>query len=208
MQMKCQAEKIRVMLVLDSKLTKKDIFQDCRNAVKAGIPSVQYREKEKAPEEMVSDCLRLKEICSGKALLFVNDFPDVAFACGADGIHLGQCDCSVRDARELLPEAIIGITVRSSEEAKKAEADGADYVSASPVFTTGTKSDAGEPVGLEMVKQIKDSVGIPVMAVGGIHPENAKSVFEAGADAIAVVSCIVATEDVFKSSKKLLEAMK
>ncbi|MCX6802034.1 MAG: thiamine phosphate synthase [Candidatus Diapherotrites archaeon] len=206
--MKVQTEKIRVMLVLDSKLTKKDIFQDCRNAVKAGIPCVQYREKEKSPEEMVSDCLRLKEICSGKALLFINDFPDVAFACGADGIHLGQCDCSVQDARELLPEAIIGVTASSLDEAKKAEADGADYVSASPVFATGTKSDAGAPIGLEMVKQIKDSVGIPVMAIGGINPENAKSVFDSGADAISVVSCIVATDDVFKSSKKLLEAVK
>ncbi|MEM0360742.1 MAG: thiamine phosphate synthase [Candidatus Diapherotrites archaeon] len=206
--MKLKIEKIRVMLVLDSRLSRKDIFEDCRSAVKAGIPAVQYREKQKNPEEMVLDCLRLKEICSGKALLFVNDFPDIAFACGADGVHLGQEDCSVQEARELLPEAIIGVTVHNVKEAIKAEKDGASFVSASPVFATTTKSDAGEPIGLKGIKAIKESIGIPVMGIGGINLENAKSVLEAGADAIAVVSCIVASNNVFESSKKLLEVVK
>ena len=201
-------DKLRVMLVLDPKLTKKDIFEDCENAVRAGIPSIQYREKEKGKGEMLEECRKLKETCSGKALFFVNDRADIALAAGADGLHLGQDDLPLAEARKLLPNAIIGITVHSVEEAVEAEKGGADYVSVSPVFFTATKSDAGNAIGLEMVKKVKESVKIPVMGIGGINSENAKSVIDAGADYVAVVSCIVCSEDVFEASKKLLEAVK
>lgn len=200
-------EGIRVMLVLDSRLTKKDIFEDCRNAVRAGIPAIQYREKEKTIREMFEECIRLKEICAGKALFFVNDRADIALAVNADGFHIGQEDLPLVEARKLLPKAIIGVTVHNIGEAIEAEKNGADYVSVSPVFDTPTKSDAGSAVGIEMVKKVKEAVSIPVMGIGGINPENARSVISAGADAVAVVSCIVASDDVFESSKKLLGAV-
>jgi len=203
-----KAERLRVMLVLDPKLTKKDIFDDAEKAIAAGIPSIQYREKEKSSEEMLAECQKLKSTCAGKALFFINDNAELALAAEADGIHLGQDDLPLAEAREKLPNAIIGITVHNIEEAKKAEAEGADYVSVSPVFHTDTKADAGEQVGLEMVRKVKDSVSVPVMGIGGINSGNAKSVIEAGADSVAVVSCIVCSGDVFESSKKLLEAIK
>ena len=201
-------EKLRVMLVLDPKLTRKDIFDDAEKAVSAGISSIQYREKEKSDEEMLEECRKLKEICSGKALLFVNDNAGLALAAGADGLHLGQDDMPLAEARKLLPNAVIGVTVHNIEEAKKAEAEGADYVSVSPVFHTDTKADAGEQVGLEMVKKVKEAVGVPVMGIGGINSENAKSVIDAGAGSVAVVSCIVCSDNVFAAARELLEAMK
>lgn len=201
-------DRIRVMLVLDSRLTKKDIFEDCRNAIRAGIPAIQYREKEKTTREMFEECRELKEICSGKALFFMNDRADIALAVKADGLHIGQDDLPLAEARKLLPNAVIGITVHNIEEATKAEGLGVDYVSVSPVFDTPTKSDAGKAVGIEMVKKVKNSASIPVMGIGGINPENAGSVINAGADSVAVVSCIIASNDVFESSRKLLEAVK
>ncbi len=203
-----EIEKIRVMLVLDSGLTKKSIFEDAESAVRAGVPAIQYREKEKTVREMLEDCRKLKEICAGKALFFVNDRVDIALAVGADGLHLGQEDLPVEIARTLLPNAVIGVTVHNLEEAVKAEKGGADYVSVSPIFHTDTKKDAGKEVGLEMVKRVRRVVSIPVMGIGGINAGNARKVIKAGADAVSVVSCIVASDDVEAASKELLEALK
>ncbi len=200
-----EKEKIRVMLVLDSKLTRKSIFEDAGKAIAAGIPSIQYREKEKSAREMFEDCRKLKEICAGKALFFVNDRADLALAVGADGLHLGQDDLPLEVARKLLPNAIIGVTVHNTEEAVNAEKSGADYVSVSPVFHTDTKKDAGMQVGLEMVEKVRETVSIPVMGIGGINAKNASRVIAAGADAVSVVSSIVGSENVEEASKKLLE---
>jgi len=203
-----EIEKMRVMLVLDPKLTKKDIFHDAEKAVLGGIPSIQYREKEKSTKEMLEECNRLKEICNGKALFFVNNRADLARAVGADGLHVGQDDLPMRQARDILPNAIIGVTVHNVEEAVQAEKDGADYVSVSPVFHTDTKDDAGTEVGLKMVRKVKEAVEIPVMGIGGINQENAREVIQAGADAVSIVSCIVCNDNVFKASKLLMGALK
>ena len=202
-----KAEKFRVLLVLDPKLSKKDIFRDAIEAVKAGIQSIQYREKEKSSLEMLKDCIQLREICGKKALFFVNDRVDLALASGADGVHLGQDDLPVAEARNIFPNGLIGVTVHNIEEAIDAERDGADYVSVSPVFHTDTKSDAGKQVGLEMVKAVREAVSVPVMGIGGINSSNAKSVMSAGADSVSVVSCIVASDDVERETKKLLKAI-
>ncbi len=203
-----EKEKIKAMLVLDSKLSKKDIFYDARKAILGGIPSIQYREKEKSTKEMLEECIALKKICAEKALFFVNDRADLAFAVGTDGLHLGQDDLPMKKAREILPNAIIGVTVHNAQEAVQAEKDSADYVSVSPVFRTGTKKDAGKEVGLKMIRKVRDAVKIPVMGIGGINQENAREVIQSGADCVSVVSCIVCNDNVFKASKLLMRALK
>jgi len=200
-------EQIKVMLVLDPKLSKKDIFRDAIEAVNAGMQSIQYREKEKSSLEMLKECIQLREICGSKALFFVNDRVDLAFVSGADGVHLGQEDLPVAEAKIIFPNGLIGVTVHNVVEAVDAERDGADYVSVSPVFHTNTKSDAGKQVGLEMIRSVRAAVLIPVMGIGGINSGNAKSVIGAGADSISVVSCIVASDDVERETKKLLKAI-
>ena len=113
-------------------------------------------------------------------------------AIGADGVHLGQTDMGLTDARRLLGSAmIIGISAESVEDALRAERDGADYLGISPVFATPTKTDTAPPLGLEGVRAIRAAVSLPLVGIGGIHQENTADVLRAVADGVAVVSAIV-----------------
>jgi len=129
--------------------------------------------------------------------LIVNDRVDVAMAASASGVHVGQHDLPARDTRRLVgSDLLVGVSVASGAEAHRAIADGADYVSVSPVFLTPTKPDADLAVGLEGVARVRDAVpGSPVLAIGGIGAGNARAVVEAGADGVAVVSAIMAADD-------------
>lgn len=167
-----------------------------------GAVAVQYREKELPRGEMVKVARKLRKICSGKALFIINDLVDVALEVGADGVHLGQGDMDLKEARRILgPGKVIGVTVHDVAEAVKAEEDGADYVGASPIFATTTKPDAGEPAGLKLIKDIKARVSILVAAIGGINESNIDSVIEAGADMACAISATVASDDI-KSAVK------
>jgi len=177
--------------ITDSALTKRGIIEDVRAAVSGGAAIVQYREKSKDTGPMVEEAKELRGICKGKALFLINDRVDVALAVDADGVHLGQTDMDYQSARRLLGEKIIGVTVHSLREAKEAEAMGADYVGLSPIFATATKPDAGKAVGLRTLKEVCDSVSIPVVAIGGITLENARGVMEAGATALCAISATV-----------------
>lgn len=181
--------------ITDGSLTKNGILKDAEDAIRGGATVIQYREKSKDTDPMVEEALKLKKICAGKALLIVNDRVDVALASGADGVHLGQTDMAYKDARRLLGNRIIGVTVHNIEEAKRAEAMGADYLGLSPIFKTGTKKDAGPAAGLDFVRQVSESVTIPTVAIGGITPKNARDVMKAGATTLCAISA-TAGEDV------------
>ncbi len=124
--------------------------------------------------------------------LIINDRLDVALAVGADGVHLGQNDMHISDARRLVGERlVIGISAESVADAIRAEAEGADYIGVSPVFTTPTKMDTAPPLGLEGLRAIRRAVRLPLVAIGSIRHDNAAEVLRAGADGLAVVSAIV-----------------
>jgi len=160
-------------------------------ALRAGVVWIQYREKEKSRREMYREALRLRELTlEHNATFVVNDHADIALAVEADGVHLGQEDLPLAEARRILGERIIGISTHSLSEALDAAAGGADYIGFGPVFPTITKN-AGEPKGVEMVREIKRHVKIPLIAIGGISLENLPIVLEAGADAVAVASAIL-----------------
>ena len=138
------------------------------------------------------------------AALLVNDRVDAALVSGADGAHVGREDLPAREARRLLPRPrLIGLSASTTEEARRAQKDGADYIGAGPVFATSSKPDAGEPLGLERLAEIASSVTIPVVAIGGITVENVARVFEAGARGAAVVSAVVSAEDVTGAARAL-----
>ena len=125
-------------------------------------------------------------------------------ASAADGVHLGQDDLPLREARQLVPDDfIIGISVGSVMEAIDAEAGGADYVAVSPVFGTGTKKDAGPGHGTTLVTTIKQTISIPVLGIGGIQKENVGEVISAGADGVAVISAVVGSDDIKKATQEL-----
>jgi thiamine-phosphate pyrophosphorylase len=181
-----------------------------RRAVAAGVTMVQYRDKDTSTKRMIEKTRLMAEICrpAGVALI-VNDRLDVAMAGGASGVHLGQDDMTLPDARRIVGEAyIIGISVTTIEEAKEAEEAGADYLGANGVFPTGTKTDLGEPLGLEGVSRLAAASSLPIVAIGGINNQNAGEVISAGADGVAVVSYIVSAENIEERCKTILKVLR
>lgn len=196
-------------LVTDSGLSRKGTLSDVRNAVEAGCRIVQYREKDKSTKEMVEEALLIKEICGDKAIFLVNDRIDVAMAVDADGVHIGQDDMPIQLARQLLgSDRIIGLTVHDLREALQAEREGADYVGLSPIFGTSTKKDAGEGIGPERIREVKDALSIPVVTIGGINRENCVSVIQGGADSLVAISAVVCSDDVRKETRDFIDIIR
>ena len=173
------------------------VTETVRLALEGGVTLVQLREKMLAHEPFVEEARRLKDICHARGVpLIVNDDVAVAREAGADGVHLGQSDASVAKARETLgPDAIIGLSVESVEQARAAAVLDIDYMAASPVFATPTKADTASPLGLEGVRAIRRLTDKPLVAIGGINLDNVAEVLQVGADGLAVISAIVAAPD-------------
>jgi len=181
-----------------------------RRAVKAGVTMVQYRDKDSSTRRMIEKTRLLADICSSASVaLVVNDRLDVAMAGGADGVHLGQDDMDPGDCREIAGDGfIIGVSVTTTEEVNNAEKAGADYLGANGVFATDTKTDLGEPLGLEGISRLALTSSLPLVAIGGINDRNAADVITAGADGVAVVSYIVSAEDIEKRCEKLFRVLR
>ena len=196
-------------LVTYSSISRKGTFSDVKNAVDAGCKIVQYREKNKSSREMIKEAKKLKQICEGKAIFLVNDRVDVALAVGADGVHIGQNDISVEDARRLTgPDKIVGLTVHNVKEAIRAEKMGADYVGLAPIYNTDTKEDSGIPCGPETIAQVRKNINLPIVAVGGVNKNNVKEVISKGADSVVSVSAVLSSDDVKKEIGDFIKIIK
>ncbi|HYA31419.1 MAG TPA: thiamine phosphate synthase [Thermodesulfovibrionales bacterium] len=177
-------------LVTDRKASGMSCEEMTVAALDAGAGWIQYREKEKNRREAYYEAVKLRGMTRKAGALFVvNDHADIALAVDADGLHLGQDDLPLNEARRVVGKRIIGISTHSLPEAILAQEEGADYIGFGPVFRTSTK-DAGEPKGVELLHEIRRHVKIPVVAIGGISLENLSSVLDAGADGVAVASAI------------------
>jgi thiamine-phosphate pyrophosphorylase len=177
-----------------------------RRAIAGGADVVQLRDKKCDCSYLRKCAAEIRDIAKEAGVPFiVNDRLDVALQSGADGVHLGQEDTPLKFARRLAPKLIIGVSAGTLGEALKAERDGADYIGLGPIFPTASKSDAGEACGLELLKEVKAHVSIPVVAIGGIGARNAADVLAAGADGIAVISAVVGQEDVTAAARRLKE---
>ncbi|MEW6409551.1 MAG: thiamine phosphate synthase [Nitrospirota bacterium] len=159
--------------------------------LRAGVRIIQFREKDLCRKEMFETVLMLRNVSRiYKAILIINDHVDIAAAVDADGVHLGQDDLSIDVSRRILgSDKIIGISTHNLAEALEAQRAGADYIGLGAMFPSDTKKEA-KVCGIEMLRTIRPHITIPIVAIGGITPENVTEIVKAGADAVAVASAV------------------
>ena len=197
----------KIYLVTDEKACLgKDFYACIEEAIKGGVKIVQLREKNISTKDFYEKALKVKEICKNYGALFIiNDRLDIAQAVGADGVHLGQSDMPIEEARKILKDKfLIGATARNIEEAKRAELLGADYIGSGAIFGTSTKDNA-KKLEMEDLKKIVNSVKIPVFAIGGININNVGSLKNIGLQGICAVSGILSEKDCKKAVDIMLK---
>ncbi len=198
-----------------------------RAALEGGAAVIQLRDKYSPKVHLLETAITLREMCRAApspsrrrskamaterlwgpgagALFFVNDRVDVALAAEADGVHLGEEDLSVDIAREIAGDRLlIGTSASTVQEALAAGKAGADYLGVGCIFPTLSKPDAGTPLGVGIIREIKAATDLPVIAIGGINASNAKEALEAGADGLAVISAISEAEDMVAATRNLV----
>jgi thiamine-phosphate diphosphorylase len=158
---------------------------------------------------MIEIARNMKRLCTEAGVTFiVNDRLDVAIAAEADGVHLGQDDFPIPMARGLLGEGrIIGGSAATLDEARKCLSEGADYVGFGPVYPTSSKDDAGPVSGIDILKQVVEIIPLPIIAIGGVGPENIPDVMRAGARGIAVISAVCCQDDPEEATRALYQAL-
>ena len=178
-------------------------------AVRGGATAVQLREKSCDTREFVELGRELKKLLGPRQVpLIVNDRVDVALAIGADGVHIGQQDMDYESARRLMgPDAIIGLSIETVEQARAGVPLGVDYLGVGPVFATATKMDAAPPLGVAGLAEIRAISRHAIVAIGGMGLENAREAIESGADGVAVVSAICASDDPERSARELRQSI-
>ena len=202
---------LRLYLVTDQALTRGRSLEDVvAAAVAGGVGCVQLREKALATGEFLARAVALKRLLAPVGVpLVINDRIDVALACGADGVHLGQSDLPPEEARRLLPPHVfIGWSVETPEDVRRAASLPVDYLGVSPVFATPTKTDTRPAWGLAGLRQVRAMTALPLVAIGGIHCGNAAEVLRAGADGLAVVSALCAADDPRAAALAMQEQMR
>ena len=171
--------------------------------IKGGGKIIQLRDKEICKRDFFLLAKKFREITLKEGiLLIINDYLDVAMAIDADGVHLGQEDFPLKEARKLAPNLILGRSVHSLEQAKIAEAAGADNINIGPIFPTGTKEHA-QAIGTEAIKKIAPEISIPFTVMGGIKSSNIKETVNAGAKKLALVTAVTQAADMVSAVKEL-----
>jgi thiamine-phosphate pyrophosphorylase len=197
----------RLYVITDERVSRgRSHLQVAEAAILGGADVLQLRDKESSSGRLFQVALQLRKLTrEAKVPLIVNDRLDIALAADADGVHVGQADLPASVARGILgPGRILGVSAETVAEAVAAEEDGADYLGVGPVFEArGTKPDAGLPMGLDLIAEIRRHCRLPIVAIGGINAENARKVRDAGADAVAVISAVASADDIAQAARRL-----
>jgi thiamine-phosphate pyrophosphorylase len=212
----------RLYVILDAALLNqaqtKQLEKECaEKLLAAGVRLLQYRDKTAGARELLEKSRAIAELaCPNGALFFVNDRPDVAVLAGASGVHVGQHDLGVEQARAVMDQALagqeklVGISTHNLEQFAAAVATSADYIAIGPVFETRTKSNPDPVVGAELIRRARAATDKPIVAIGGITLQRAAEIIEAGADSVAVISDILLAKDPMERAAKyvaMLEAL-
>jgi len=194
--------------IIDSQLLgKRNHIKVAEELIRGGAGVIQLRDKFTPKAELLPIAQGLQKLCAGKGVLFiVNDHLDITLACGADGLHLGQEDLPISIARHLLPmDVILGCSVNTVEQAKVAEANGADYIAVGSMYPTGSK-EKPRVVGVGRLKQVREAVSLPLVAIGGINKDDASEVAANGADAVAVISALLEAKDIAEAARRIIKS--
>lgn len=199
---------LRLIVITDVSLAApRSVTDVVTRALDAGAPAIQLRMKAASAREQLGVARELRRLTrDAGALLFLNDRLDVALAAGADGVHLGPDDVPVAAARAVVPPGfLIGCSTDDPDAARRAEADGADYVGCGAVFGTTSKRVDGERIGTDRLDHVARAVDIPVVGIGGITPDNAAEVAATAAAGVAVIGAVMAAADPATAVRRLLE---
>lgn len=182
--------KYELYAILDKEiLGERNLIETAEELLERGVRIIQYRDKKSPLNKILENSLSLKNLNIPN--LIINDHPAIAKEADANGVHLGQDDADIKEARKILGKnKIIGKSTHSLEQAKQAEREGVDYIGIGPIFKTNTKKDVF-PIGLDVLKQVLNNISIPVVAIGGINQSNINCVLDTGAERIAMVSAIL-----------------
>lgn len=201
----------RLYLITDRSLFRddRDLYNAIKIAFKAGLRTVQLREKDLSGRQLFEMASTLQALASDfGGNLFINERVDIAMCVKAAGVHLGQSGIPPLAVRKIAGNSLsIGISTHSLQEAIDAEANGADFITYGPIFETPSKIRFGKPVGLASIKEIKKRLSIPVIALGGINLTNAADVISAGADGLSMIRGILGEKDIANTVKKYLSIL-
>ena len=200
-------KELKLYLVTDSDILRgRDFYNSIEEALKGGVTMLQLREKNASGKEFLEKAIKLRELTKKYNVKFIiNDRVDIAMLCDADGVHVGQSDIPANKVRELMGEdKIVGVSARTVEEALTAKENGADYLGVGAMFTTRTKLDA-KSVSIEKLKEIKELIKLPVVAIGGLSLSNIDKLKECNVDGYAVVSAILGAENIKLECEKWIE---
>lgn len=199
-----------VYAIIDSAFVKGSYETAARKLLAGGARIIQLRMKREPSGAILRAAELIAPICRGHGVLFiVNDHPDIAFLAGADGVHLGQDDIPVRDARRIITDSmIVGVSTHSYDQAIAAAAAGPDYIAVGPVFGTSSK-DGTEitAIGIDPVKKIHAATNLPIVGIGGVTPGNASVMRDAGCSAVAVISFLYRDNALEENCREMAEAM-
>jgi len=181
-----------------------DHIDIAKEILKGGGQIIQLRIKGLPSKEFFRKAMEIRSLVKGDRIFIINDRVDIAIGCKANGVHIGQDDPPLKEIRKIY-DGIIGVSTHSKEEALKAYEEGADYISFGPLFKTFTKKDALSPRGISQLREIKKTIPIPIIAIGGINENNIYEVLNTGVEGVALISAIIGAPDI---SKKTLEFKK
>lgn len=199
----------RLYVILDAGLVCGPAQEIARQLMDAGVRLLQYRAKNVPAREALGTARQLAAIARERGATFlVNDRPDLAYLAGADGVHVGQDDLSVEQARAIVgPDRWVGVSTHNRQQFEQAVATSADYVAIGPIFATTSKANPDPVVGTELLRQLRPLTQKPIVAIGGIRLERAVEVIEAGADSVAVISDILAAPDPARQARQFIHQL-
>ncbi|MBI2470987.1 MAG: thiamine phosphate synthase [Planctomycetes bacterium] len=193
---------VRLYVIISSGLAKKPVLETLQEVIQGGADVVQLREKTMPDSEFLALAKEFRRITSqSKTLFIVNDRAEIVKKADADGLHIGQSDLNIYNARMIIGcDRILGVSTHNIVQARKAQREGADYISVGPLFPTVTK-DYEPAVGLDYLKEVKREITIPFVAIGAINHENLNEVLLAGSSRVALCSAIICSDNILQATR-------